>query len=61
MSAPLSRDLQIKLMKEAQSRHKAHMTRWMSDSMIRELIAEPAKGQKNESHYMRTDKRIACC
>ncbi|TPM27175.1 choline/carnitine O-acyltransferase [Mesorhizobium sp. B2-3-5] len=61
MNAPLKRDEQIELMKNAVERHEKRMQKWMKDATVRSALARPAKGQKERSDYTRNDVTIARC
>ena len=61
MNAPINRDQQIELMQNAQQRHKARMAHWLADPLIREVVSQPAPGQTEASHYLRSDQLVACC
>lgn len=60
MNAPLSRDQQIDLMKNARERHEARIQALLTHRVIREVISRPAEGQESTS-YLQEDRRIACC
>lgn len=60
MTAPLTRDQQIEMMKNAKERHLARMQDWLSHRAIKEVLSKPAPGQVDEPEYARHD-RLACC
>ncbi len=61
MNAPLNRDQQIELMKNARERHSARFAVWIGNRTIQETMSRPAPGQNDQVEYKRSSRRIACC
>ena len=60
MTAPLTRDQQIELMKAAKERHADVVTRWKSDPAVRKQLREPSEKQR-KSQYQESDIRLQRC
>ncbi|WP_294354184.1 hypothetical protein [uncultured Sphingomonas sp.] len=60
MTAPLNRDQQNELMKNAKARHDARFAAWVSNRVVRETLSRPAPGQDDQPRYERETRRIAC-
>lgn len=61
MTAPLTRDQQIELMKGAEARHAARMAHWVSHLAIKDVLTKPAPGQEaEEPFYVREDTLARC-
>lgn len=60
MNAPLSRDQQIELMKNATKRHEERFAVWIANSTVRQALCRAAPGQVDEAAYTQERKRVAC-
>lgn len=61
MTAPLTRDQQIELMRTAKNRHRAGMAARLSDVAVRKTVCRPTKRQLELSSYSTSSKEMACC
>ncbi|MEH3102157.1 hypothetical protein [Sphingomonas adhaesiva] len=61
MNAPLNRDQQIALMKDARERHQRRVAEWVDNRTVREALIRPAPGQDEQVSYERQTRRVACC
>ena len=61
MNAPLTRDQQIALMKNARERHQQRFAAWAANRTVREALNRPAPGQEEQALYERQTRRVACC
>lgn len=60
MSAPLTRDEQIELMRTAEEVYENRMAKWLNDPTIREVVSHPAPGQDKKRQYVSTDLLVSC-
>lgn len=61
MNAPLNRDQQIALMKDARERHQRRFAEWAANRTVREALTRPAPAQDEQVSYQRQTRRVACC
>ena len=60
MSAPLNREQQIELMRDADKRIPARVQAWLRDRTVRRVLSKPAPGQDTETIHTQKQVRIAC-
>lgn len=61
MNAPLNRDQQIDLMKNARERHQQRFADWAANRTVRDALLRAAPGQEEQLPYEREVRRFACC
>ncbi len=61
MNAPLSREQQIELMRDADKRMKARGEVWLRDRAIQRALRQPAPGQEDSVYHRRPTLKAARC
>ena len=58
-TAPLNRDEQIELMKDASARMDSFVQKWSKSAVVAELLCEPHSELTDDDDYYRSGERIA--
>jgi hypothetical protein len=61
MTAPLSRDKQIEMMKAAAERHADYVARWKADAGVRRVMRKLPDSEDGKHAYVRCDVKVARC
>jgi hypothetical protein len=61
MNAPLSREQQIELMRDADKRMKARAKVWLRDPAIQRALRQPAPGQEASTYHRQATLKVARC
>lgn len=59
-TAPLNRDEQIELMKNASSRLDSFVQKWKDSEVVSEMLCEPHPKLSGGDEYARSGEKIAC-
>ena len=60
-TAPIDRDKQIELMKNAAQRHSELFDGWVQDEAVRRVLSKPVSAEDAGGSYKRIDTKVACC